>query len=340
MDDIRSYTADELKKILAEYGEKPFHAGQVFSWLHDKRVSDFDEMSNISKSVRQRLAEDFGIYRLKTVEVLSSKKDGTKKFLYELSDGNLIESVFMKYREWNSACISSQAGCDMGCAFCASGLSGCVRSLRASEMLDEIYTMEEETKETVNSVVVMGSGEPLLLLDELLRFIEILSCKGGKNLSQRSVTVSTCGIVPKIKELADRELAINLAISLHAATDEKRRQIMPIAKRYSIGELMEACSYYFEKTGRRLTFEYALMEGFNDSDEDAKDLGSLLAKKNCHVNLIPVNPVKEAGFARPNSEKARRFKVRLENFGINVTIRRELGSDIDGACGQLRRKYR
>ncbi|MBQ7464094.1 MAG: 23S rRNA (adenine(2503)-C(2))-methyltransferase RlmN [Lachnospiraceae bacterium] len=340
MDDIRSYTADELKKILAEYGEKPFHAGQVFSWLHDKRVSDFDEMSNISKSVRQRLAEDFGIYRLKTVEVLSSKKDGTKKFLYELSDGNLIESVFMKYREWNSACISSQAGCDMGCAFCASGLSGCARSLRASEMLDEIYTMEEETKETVNSVVVMGSGEPLLLLDELLRFIEILSCKGGKNLSQRSVTVSTCGIVPKIKELADRELAINLAISLHAATDEKRRQIMPIAKRYSIGELMEACSYYFEKTGRRLTFEYALMEGFNDSDEDAKDLGSLLAKKNCHVNLIPVNPVKEAGFARPNSEKARRFKVRLENFGINVTIRRELGSDIDGACGQLRRKYR
>ncbi len=340
MDDIRSYTPDELKKILEGYGEKPYRAGQVFSWLHEKKVSDFEEMSNISKEIRRRLAEDYEIYRLKTAEVLSSKKDGTKKFLYELSDGNLIESVFMKYREWNSACISSQAGCDMGCAFCASGLDGCVRSLRAAEMLDEIYTMEEYTGEKIGSVVVMGSGEPLLLFDELLRFIEILTCKGGKNLSQRSITVSTCGIVPKIKELADRELAINLAISLHAATDEKRRQIMPVAKRYSIEELMEACSYYFEKTGRRLTFEYALMEGFNDGEEDAGALGALLAGKNCHVNLIPVNPVKEAGFARPDSGKARRFKVRLENFGINVTIRRELGSDIDGACGQLRRKYR
>lgn len=340
MDDIRSYTADELKKILEGYGEKPYRAGQVFSWLHEKKVSDFEEMSNIPKAVRERLAGDFDIYRLKTVEVQSSKKDGTKKFLYELFDGNLIESVFMKYREWNSACISSQAGCDMGCAFCASGLDGCARSLCVAEMLDEIYAMEEYTKETVNSVVVMGSGEPLLLLDELLRFIEILTCKGGKNLSQRSVTVSTCGIVPKIRELADRRLAINLAISLHAATDEKRRRIMPVAKRYSIAELMEACSYYFEKTGRRLTFEYALMEGFNDTDEDASVLGSYLAGKNCHVNLIPVNPVKEAGFARPNGQKARRFKVRLENFGINVTIRRELGSDIDGACGQLRRKHR
>ncbi len=340
MEDLRSYTIDELKSILEGYGEKPYRAKQVFSWLHEKRVSGFEEMTDLSKDLRSRLEADFVIGHIGIAKVQSSKKDGTKKFLYELNDGNLIESVFMKYREWNSACISSQAGCDMGCKFCASGIDGCARSLTASEMLDEVYTMEEYTKETVNSVVVMGSGEPMLLLDELLKFIEIITCKGGKNLSARSITVSTCGIVPKIKELADHKLQINLAISLHAPTDEKRQSIMPIAQKYSIEELMEACSYYFEKTGRRLTFEYALIDGFNDTDEDARALAGILKGKMSHVNLIPVNPVKEAGFRRPDSSKARAFKVRLENFGINVTIRRELGSDIDGACGQLRRKYR
>ncbi|MCR5651794.1 MAG: 23S rRNA (adenine(2503)-C(2))-methyltransferase RlmN [Lachnospiraceae bacterium] len=338
MNDLRSYTISELKTILASYGEKPYRASQIFSWLHEKRVSGFEEMTDISKDLRQKLSGDYCIVHLKIAEVQSSKKDGTKKFLYELHDGNLIESVFMKYREWNSACISSQAGCDMGCRFCASGIDGCVRSLTAAEMLDEIYTMEEYTGEKINSVVVMGSGEPLLLLDELLRFIEIITADGGKHLSQRSITVSTCGIVPKIRELAEKKLQINLAISLHAATDEKRQQIMPIAKKYSIAELMDACVCYFEQTGRRLTFEYALIDGFNDTGEDAAELADLLKGKMSHVNLIPVNPVKERDFRRPDGEKARRFKVRLENFGINVTIRRELGSDIDGACGQLRRK--
>ena len=340
MNDIRAYTIEELKAILEGYGEKPYRAKQIFSWLHARKVSGFEEMTDISKELRRKLGEDFEIRRCGIAKVLSSKKDGTKKLLYELHDGNLVESVFMKYRDWNSACISSQAGCDMGCRFCASGIDGCARSLTAPEMLDEVYSMEEYTKETVNSVVVMGSGEPLLLLDELLRFIGLITCKEGKNLSARSITVSTCGIVPKIRELADHKLQINLAISLHAPTDAKRRSIMPIAEKYSIEELMDACSYYFEKTGRRLTFEYALIDGFNDSEEDAAALAGILRDKMSHVNLIPVNPVKEAGFERPNAEKARRFKVRLENFGINVTIRRELGSDIDGACGQLRRKYR
>ena len=208
MSDIRSYTIEELKTILEAYGEKPYRAAQIFSWLHEKKAASFDEMSDISKQLRKRLGNDYEIRRCGIARVQSSKKDGTKKYLYELHDGNLIESVFMKYREWNSACISSQAGCDMGCRFCASGIDGCARSLEPSEMLDEIYAMEEDTKETINSVVVMGSGEPLLLVDELLKFIEILTCKGGKNLSQRSITVSTCGIVPKIRYLADRRLRL------------------------------------------------------------------------------------------------------------------------------------
>ncbi len=339
MKDIRELSLEELKTVFEGYGEKPYRAKQVFAWLHAKKAGSFDEMTDLSKALRQKLSADYEIYRLEDVSVQSSAKDGTKKFLFKLSDGNMIESVFMKYRSWNTACISSQVGCNMGCKFCASGLDGCIRSLTVAEMLDEIYAMEEYTGERISDVVVMGSGEPLLLADDLLRFIDLITDKDGKNLSERSITVSTCGIVPKIRYLADRKRQINLAVSLHASSDEKRRKIMPVAEKYPLDELIDACFYYFEKTGRRLTFEYALIEGVNDKKEDAGELAGLLKGLNCHVNLIPVNPVSETGFKRPDRQKAEQFKVRLENFGINVTIRRELGSDIDGACGQLRRKH-
>ncbi len=339
MKDIREFDIDGLKEILEEMGEKPYRAKQIFAWLHKRKVAGFDEMTDISKGLRAKLASSYMIYRLRAVTVQSSKIDGTKKFLFELEDGNMIESVFMKYRSWNSVCISSQAGCDMGCRFCASTVDGCARSLTTAEMLDQVYAIEEYTGQKISDVVVMGSGEPLIAYESLLGFIHLICDENGKNLSERGITVSTCGIVPRIRQLADEKLSINLAISLHASNDEKRRRIMPIADKYSLAQLLDACRYYFDKTGRRLTFEYALIEGVNDTKEDASELAALLKGLNCHINLIPVNPVRESGFVRPDRKKAELFKVRLENFGINVTIRRELGADIDGACGQLRRKH-
>ena len=339
MQDIRSLTKDELKEELVSIGEKPFRAKQIFTWLHKRRALSFDEMTDISKQLRGKLSERFYIYSPKIAEVQTSKKDGTKKYLFELNDGNLIESVFMKYRSWNTACISSQAGCDMGCRFCASTVEGCERSLSAAEMLEEVYSMEYDTGERISDVVIMGSGEPLLIPDTILKFISIITDEDGKDLSGRSITVSTCGIVPQIYALADKRLQINLAISLHAPNDNIRRKIMPIAEKYTIDELLEACGYYFEKTGRRITFEYALISGINDSKENAAELGERLYGMNCHVNLIPVNPVRENGFESPKAQSAGVFKNTLENFGINVTIRRELGGDIDAACGQLRRKH-
>ncbi|MBR1876414.1 MAG: 23S rRNA (adenine(2503)-C(2))-methyltransferase RlmN [Lachnospiraceae bacterium] len=339
MIDIRGLTKEELREALAIYGQKPYRAGQVFTWLHKRYVSSFDDMTDISKDLRNRLKEDYYIYRLREADVQTSHKDGTKKFLFELQDGNLIESVFMKYRSWNTVCISSQVGCDMGCRFCASTVGGCVRGMTAGEMLDEVYTIEEKTKERVSGVVVMGSGEPLLVYNELIRFIKIITDESGKNISARNITVSTCGLVPQIKRLAEEKLQINLAISLHAPDDEKRKKIMPVAKKYPLDELIDACRYYFEKTGRRVTFEYSLISGINDGKEDAAKLSRLIKGLNCHVNLIPVNPVRENGFKPPDRRFAQAFKNALENFGINVTIRRELGGDIDGACGQLRRKH-
>ena len=266
--------------------------------------------------------------------------DGTKKFLFELRDGSLVESVWMKYKHGNSVCISSQVGCRMGCAFCASTLDGLERSLLPSEMLDQIYAITLLTGERVSNVVVMGTGEPLDNFENLLKFLELLTDENGLHISQRNVTVSTCGLVPRIKELADKELQITLALSLHATTDEKRRKLMPIANKYSIAELMEACAYYFERTGRRITFEYALVGGVNDTSEDARELTELIRSLNCHVNLIPVNPIKERSFVQSEGEAIAAFKNKLEKNGINVTIRREMGRDIDGACGQLRRRQK
>ncbi|MCD8248679.1 MAG: 23S rRNA (adenine(2503)-C(2))-methyltransferase RlmN [Lachnospiraceae bacterium] len=339
MTDIKSLMPAELQAEMEKIGEKKFRAGQIYSWLHEKLADDFDEMSNLPKSLRERLHAEYELVSLELLEVQTSKLDGTAKFLFRLSDGNVIESVLMRYHYGNSVCVSSQAGCRMGCRFCASTLGGLSRNLRASEILDQVYQIQKWSKERVHSVVVMGSGEPLDNYDALLRFIRLLTTEGGLHISQRNVTVSTCGIVPMMRRLADEELQITLALSLHAPSQEKRLQLMPVAKRYELPEVLDACRYYFEKTGRRVTFEYSLVGGVNDAPEDARALAALLGDMNCHVNLIPVNPVAERGLTGPKRGTVLNFKEILEKSGKHVTIRREMGRDIDGACGQLRRRY-
>ena len=276
---------------------------------------------------------------LKVVEVQTSKLDGTQKYLFALPDGNVVESVLMKYRHGNSVCISSQVGCKMGCRFCASTIDGWTRNLLPSEMLDQVYKIQKLSKERVSNVVVMGTGEPLDNYDNLLRFIHMLSDENGLHISQRNITVSTCGIVPRMYDLAEENLQITLAISLHASNQQKREELMPVAKKYSLEELMEACRNYFKKTGRRLTFEYSLVGGENDSQEDAEELAHLIKGLNCHINLIPVNPIKERSYVQSDKKVIANFQNKLEKYQINVTIRREMGRDIDGACGQLRKSY-
>lgn len=337
--DICSFTYEELKEEMASIGEKSFRAGQIYDWLHVKLCGSFAEMTNLSKSLREKLEQEYEILPADMEERQISVLDGTNKFLFRLYDGNMVESVLMKYKHGNSVCISSQAGCRMGCVFCASTIGGLNRNLTASEMLRQIYQIQKITGERVSNVVVMGTGEPLDNYDNLLKFIHILTEEHGLHISQRNVTVSTCGIVPKILELAEEKLQITLALSLHGATQEKRRKLMPIANKYELSQVLAACDAYFEKTGRRVTFEYSLVHGVNDTPEDAGELTALLKHRNCHLNLIPVNPVRERDYQRPTSENALEFKNKLEKNGINVTIRRERGSDIDGACGQLRRRY-
>jgi len=337
--DIKSMMPGELKDLLVSMGEKPFHAKQLFGWLHDKRVESYDEMTTLSKALREKLSAQYPLTTLKVVQERISKIDSTRKYLFALRDGNVIESVWMQYKHGNSVCVSSQVGCRMGCRFCASTLDGLVRSLTASEILEQIYQIQRITGERVSNVVIMGSGEPMDNYDNIVRFVRLASMEGGLNISQRNITISTCGIVPKMKELADEDLSVTLAISLHAPNDEKRRKLMPVANKYSIAEIIDACRYYFERTGRRLTFEYALAKDQNDSEEDAAELAGLLRGLNCHVNLIPVNPVKERNFLRSERDIVYSFQNKLEKYGINVTIRREMGADIDGACGQLRKSY-
>lgn len=336
--DIKSLSLEELSEELAACGEKAFRARQMYEWMHVKLAGSFAEMTNLSKELRERCAGRYRYTALEALRVQESAIDGTKKFLFKLYDGNLVESVWMRYKHGNSVCISSQVGCRMGCRFCASTLDGLERNLLPSEMLDQIYAITRLTGERVSNVVVMGTGEPLDNYENLLRFIRMLTDENGLHISQRNVTVSTCGIVPNMRRLAEERLQITLALSLHAVTDEKRRELMPIANRYSIQELMEACRYYFEKTGRRITFEYSLVGGVNDTDQDAAGLAALAAPLGCHVNLIPVNPIKERDFVQSEAARITAFKNKLEKKQINVTIRREMGRDIDGACGQLRRK--
>lgn len=340
MADIKSMTLEEVSGMLGELGEKPYRARQLYQWMHQKLARGFEEMKNLPLGLREKLGNTFSYTDLKLVRMQESAFDGTRKYLFELSDGNLVESVWMKYHHGNSVCISSQVGCRMGCAFCASTIDGLERSLLPSEMLDQIYAITRDTGERVSNVVVMGIGEPLDNFENLLLFIRLLTDEDGLHISQRNVTVSTCGLVPEMKRLADEKLQITLALSLHAAFDEKRKELMPVANRYSIEELMEACAYYFGKTGRRITFEYALVGGVNDTKEDAEALGGLCRKLNCHVNLIPVNPIKERSFVQSERAAILAFKNKLEKYGRNVTIRREMGRDIDGACGQLRRRQK
>ena len=337
--DIKSQSLSELKKTMEGLSEKPFRAKQIYEWLHKKQADSFQEMTNLSVSLREKLERNCSVMSLKVVEVQTSKLDGTQKYLFALPDGNVVESVLMKYRHGNSVCISSQVGCKMGCRFCASTIDGWTRNLLPSEMLDQVYKIQKLSKERVYNVVVMGTGEPLDNYDNLLRFIHMLSDENGLHISQRNITVSTCGIVPRMYDLAEENLQITLAISLHASNQQKREELMPVAKKYSLEELMEACRNYFKKTGRRLTFEYSLVGGENDSQEDAEELAHLIKGLNCHINLIPVNPIKERSYVQSDKKVIANFQNKLEKYQINVTIRREMGRDIDGACGQLRKSY-
>ena len=334
--DILSYTYEELQTEITALGEKAFRAKQIYEWLHVKLADDFEQMSNLSRALRERLAAEYEILSVEMEERQQSKIDGTNKFLFRLHDGNMVESVLMRYKHGNSVCISSQVGCRMGCRFCASTLDGLERNLSPSEMLSQIYRIQTIIGERISHVVVMGTGEPLDNYDNFVKFIRILTDEYGLHISQRNITVSTCGIVPKIRELAKENLQITLALSLHGSTQEKRKELMPVANRYELKEVLSACDDYFEQTGRRITFEYSLVGGVNDTEEDAKNLTAIAKPRNCHINLIPVNPIKERDFRQPSRENAVNFKNKLEKSGINVTIRREMGSDIDGACGQLR----
>lgn len=338
VNDIKSLNLAELTEYLTGLGEKAFRAKQIYQWMHVRGVSSFDEMTDIPKKLREKLQEDCVLTALRQETVQISRQDGTRKYLFALADGNLIESVLMRYKHGNSVCISSQVGCRMGCRFCASTLDGLVRGLAASEMLDQIYRIGEDIGERISNVVVMGTGEPLDNFESLLKFIELLTDENGLHISQRNVTVSTCGIVPRMRELAERKLAITLALSLHASSQEKRLELMPVANKYDIREVIDACRYYFAQTGRRVTYEYSLVAGVNDTEEDAAQLAALLSGQNCHVNLIPVNPIVERDFVQPDAGAVTKFKNKLEKNGLNVTVRREMGRDIDGACGQLRRK--
>lgn len=337
--DIRSLNLEELKAWFKERGEKPFRAGQLYQWMHQKLAGSFDEMTNLSKGLREKLAGETEYTVLKPVEILTSEIDGTQKYLFELKDGNVIESVLMKYHHGNSVCISSQVGCRMGCRFCASTLDGMERNLRPSEMLDQIYRIQTITGERVSNIVVMGSGEPMDNYDNVVRFIRLISNEKGLNISQRNLTISTCGIVPGIKKFAEEGLQVTLALSLHAPNDEVRKTLMPIANSFKLKDVLEACHYYFEKTGRRLTFEYSLVKGVNDNLEEAKALTELIKDQHGHVNLIPVNPIKERDYVQSDRKAIEQFKNYLEKHGINATVRREMGRDIGGACGQLRKSY-
>lgn len=336
--DISSMTLPALTEwVTGTLGEPKFRAGQIYRWIHQKRVGSFAEMTNLSTALRQKLEECAFLTVLTTRRRLESRLDETVKLLLELPDQNCVEAVLMRYEHGLSLCISTQVGCRMGCKFCASTLGGLVRSLTPAEMLGEVYEAERQAGEPISSLVLMGIGEPLDNYRNVLDFLTILSSPEGRNLSLRHVSLSTCGLCDRIDELAELGLGLTLSISLHAADDETRSGIMPVNKQYNIARLMQSCKNYFAKTGRRISYEYALIAGVNDSPAHAEALARLLGGQNCHVNLIPVNPVAERGTKRPDKGAVQRFAARLGALGLNATVRRELGSDIAAACGQLRR---
>ncbi len=335
--DIKSMSLDELNTFLAETGEPKFRAKQIFSWLHGKGVTTFDEMTNLSQALREKLKKLCYITSFEIKRKLQSSLDGTIKYLFELPDAEFVETVLMRYEHGNSVCISTQVGCKMGCEFCASTKAGFVRHLTASEILEQVYAVERDTGEKISNIVLMGIGEPLDNFDNVLRFLSLISSPDGRNLSHRHISVSTCGLVDRIYELADMNLQLTLSISLHATDDETRNSIMPVNRKFNIEKLLTACRYYTDKTHRRISYEYALIKGVNDTKAEALKLASLLKGTLCHVNLIPVNFVEEAGFEKSSKESVYAFQKVLTDKGINATVRRTLGADINAACGQLRR---
>lgn len=336
--DIRSLNLEEMTELILKIGESKFRSKQVFDWLNNKMISDFEEMNNLPKNMKEKLKEETEISKVEIYEKLESEIDGTVKYLFKLGENTIIESVFMKYEHGNTVCISSQAGCRMGCSFCASTINGLDRNLTAGEMLAQVYEIQKDMNERISNIVVMGSGEPLENFENLIKFIEIVNAKEGLNISQRNITVSTCGLIDKMEELKKLNLQINLAVSLHAPNDKIRDSIMPINKKYSVDELISASKKYANETKRRITYEYALIKDVNDSQKTANELGKKIKNSLCHVNLIPVNNVDENNFEKSNKTNIYDFMNILKSLGISVTIRRELGSDINGACGQLRKK--
>lgn len=336
--DLRDLTIEELKQYLETIGEKPFRAKQIFKWIH-RSIEDIDEMSDLSKDLREKLKNKVYICNMDIIGKEESKLDGTKKYLMAMKDGNVIECVFMKYNHGNSICISTQAGCRMGCTFCASTIGGKNRDLTAGEMIGQVLKVQNDTGENISNIVLMGTGEPFDNYDNVMKFLRLVNSKDGINIGMRHITISTCGLVPEIKKLADENIQVTLAISLHSPNDEIRKTIMPVARKYSLDELMDACRYYINKTGRRVTFEYSLIDGVNDFEEHALDIVRLLKGMLCHVNLIPINIVKERDYKKSQKQRVDSFKDILEKGGISTTTRRELGSDIEAACGQLRRQY-
>ena len=336
--DILSLSLKEIEDIILLLGEKKFRAKQIWQWLHIKKVRNFDKMSNLSAQFRNKLSNAFCIKSLIISKRLASDIDNTVKYLYELPDGNHIETVLMEYNHGYSLCVSTQVGCKMGCKFCASTIAGFKRNLEPSEILLQLYETERDSGKKVSSIVLMGIGEPLDNFENVIKFLEILSDKDGSNMSLRHVSLSTCGIVPRIYDLADKNYGLTLSISLHATTNATRGEIMPVNNKYNINELITACKYYLRKTGRRISFEYALINGVNDSMEQAVQLSKLLRGMQSHVNIIPINKIKEHKFTS-DRKSAKRFQEYLIDLGVNATVRRTLGSDIDAACGQLRRDY-
>ena len=337
--DLKSLSLEEMKQLFLKIGEKEYRGEQTFNFIHKNMVDSISKITVLPKDTRDKLEKNYTIGNISILERYDSKIDDTKKYLFLLEDGNIIESVAMKYSYGTSACISTQVGCKMGCVFCASTKEGLVRNLTSSEILSEVYNIQKDLNVKLSNIVLMGSGEPLDNYDNVINFLKLLHDEKGQNFGYRNITLSTCGLVPKIYKLADEKIPITLSISLHSPFDEDRKRMMPIGKKYRVEEILKACYYYVEKTNRRITFEYTLINGENDRREDLEELARILGGLLCHVNLICLNPIEEFNKTKAKEDKIQEFKNRLNQKGIPTTIRREMGSDINAACGQLRRKY-
>lgn len=337
MTDIKSMTLSQLKDEVASMGEKSFKATQIYSWLHKHGATAFDEMTNLSKDFRSKLEKNYDIYTCTIEKKLVSVYDDTVKYLFKLHDGELIESVVMKYKYGYTICVSSQVGCKMGCKFCASGIAGFIRNLTPSEILSQVYVAQKDLGIRISHIVMMGVGEPLDNFDNVMRFLELVTDENGLNISMRNISLSTCGVVSGIEKLMQKKLQLTLSISLHAPNDEIRNKTMPVNSKWNIDTLLKACREYTKVTSRRISFEYAMISGVNDTDECARELAKRLKGMLCHVNLIPVNSVKERDYKKSSDNRIAEFIKILEKYGINVTVRRTLGSDINASCGQLRR---